>query len=185
MNDRVDILQCGNIKIRKEFYIIDIPSLSFQDLHDFTLKCEEQLLIKNPYEFIYPDGVRNNDDDENSWCKNIPKIKQMNENLLVNLRHNANLYAIFTRDSKDDIWQVVYVGERKSEGMRDRITQHLINKNIGTGSKLDKVKEVVRSGGFIGVSFLKVQPESIRLYVEEHIINNNKDTLTWNKHGKR
>lgn len=162
---------------------MDIPSLSFQDLHDFTLECEEQLLIKNPCEFIYPDGVRKN--DESLWCKHISKIKEINKEVLANLRHNANLYAIYTRDSKQDIWQVVYVGERKSEGMRERMTQHLIKKNTATGSKLDEVKEVVRSGGFIGVSFLKVQPESLRLYVEEHIISNNRDTLIWNKYGKR
>lgn len=39
--------------------------------------------------------------------------------------------------------------------------------------------------GSIGVSFIKVEPESLRLYVEENIINNSSaDILIWNKQGK-
>lgn len=66
--------------------------------------------------------------------------------------------------------------------MRERITQHLINKNSATGSKLAEVKEVIRNGGLVGVSFIKVEPE---LYVEEYIINNSSaDILIWNKQGR-
>jgi hypothetical protein len=83
----------------------------------------------------------------------------------------------------NDKWELVYVGERKSEGKRDRITQHLIDKDERTGSKLNEVKNTVRSGGHIGVSFLLVKPESLRLYVEEYIIGNTKK-LIWNVHGK-
>ncbi|GAB4074789.1 hypothetical protein GCM10028778_22920 [Barrientosiimonas marina] len=41
---------------------------------------------------------------------------------------------------------------------------------------------MVRLGESIGVSFLKVEPESLRLYVEEQIINNFDGDL-WNVHG--
>lgn len=113
----------------------------------------------------------------------MPQIKQQNNNLLSNLRNRANLYAIYRRTSENGKWEPVYVGERKSEGMRERITQHLIDKDEGTGSKLKEVKETVRRGGRIGVSFLLVKPESLRLCVEEYIIDNTK-SLIWNVHGR-
>jgi hypothetical protein len=164
--------------------MIKIPSLVYMDLKEFAASCMTKLIVEEPYEFIYPIELHNNE-DEKVWKRYIPIIKELNKNLLSKLRNNANLYAIYVRNSKDSNWQPVYVGERKSDGMRERITQHLINKNVGTGSKLAEVMEAVSNGRLIGVSFIKVDPESLRLYVEEYIINNSSiDTLKWNKQGK-
>jgi hypothetical protein len=165
-----------------------IPILNYKDndLKEFAESCKRALLLENPYEFNYPTILKNNT-EERLWKECIPKIKEKNKNLLSKLRSNANLYTIYERKSKVDKWLPVYVGERKSVGMRERITQHLINKNLKTGSKLEEVKEIVRTGGKIGVSFIKIEPESLRLYVEEYIINNSSKenlNLEWNKHGK-
>ena len=79
----------------------------------------------------------------------------------------------------------MYVGERKSIGLRDRITQHLIDKDHRTGSMLEAVKTAVSAGQRVGLSFVKVDPESLRLYVEETIISTCKKEgkLPWNTHG--
>lgn len=164
--------------------MINFPSLIYKDLKDFALSCKTELIVDEPYEFIYPIELQN-DTDEKVWEECIPIIKELNIDLLSKLRNNANLYAIYVRRSNNGKWMPMYVGERKSDGMRERITQHLINKNTATGSKLAEVKEVIRSGCSIGVSFIKVEPESLRLYVEENIINNSSaDILIWNKQGK-
>jgi hypothetical protein len=48
---------------------------------------------------------------------------------------------------------------------------------------LEAVKTLVTSGQEIGVSFIKVEPESLRLFVEETIIAKHKNELPWNTHG--
>jgi len=48
---------------------------------------------------------------------------------------------------------------------------------------LEAVKAAVSAGEEIGVSLIKVQPESLRLYVEETIISMHKERLPWNTHG--
>ncbi len=63
------------------------------------------------------------------------------------------------------------------------MTQHLIAKDHRTGSMLEAVKTAVAAQQKIGVSFIKVQPESLRLFVEETIIAKHKDELPWNTHG--
>jgi hypothetical protein len=75
------------------------------------------------------------------------------------------------------------VGERKSNGLRQRLTEHLIKKNAKTGSKLPEIQQSVSDGKRIAVSFIKVAPEALRLYVEETIIAKHKDALPWNTHG--
>jgi hypothetical protein len=77
----------------------------------------------------------------------------------------------------------MYVGESKSISLRDRITAHVIDKETRTGSTLSFVKDAVSARQQIGISFIKVQPESLRLFVEEKIISKNKEKLPWNTHG--
>ena len=57
---------------------------------------------------------------------------------------------------------------------------HLINKNEGTGSKLDDVKSAVSEGKKIAINYIMVYPESLRHFVEERIIATD-DRLTWNQ----
>jgi len=48
---------------------------------------------------------------------------------------------------------------------------------------LEAVKTAVADGNKIAISYIKVKPESLRLYVEETIIARRKKTLPWNTHG--
>lgn len=144
-------------------------------LHDFAEECAKVLLAGVQHQFTYPKGCTLHD-----WP--IDSIKRANESFLKSLRGRANVYAIFVRRT-DEHWLPVYVGERKSIGLRDRLTQHLISKNHRTGSMLEAVKTAVSAGEEIGVSLIKVQPESLRLYVEETIISMHKERLPWNTHG--
>ncbi len=45
------------------------------------------------------------------------------------------------------------------------------------------IKDAVLNKKTIAISYIKVEPESLRLYVEETIIAKRKDTLKWNTHG--
>lgn len=57
-------------------------------------------------------------------------------------------------------------------------------KNDKTGAKLDGVKRVVKSGGSIKISFISIEPESLRHCIEELLIKKYKNKLEWNTNGK-
>lgn len=146
-------------------------------LTEFAESCAQKLFAEVPHEFVYPNGS-----SLQHWP--VEEIKTKNEAFLKTLRHRANVYALFIcSPGKNEKWRAVYVGERKSAGLRDRMTQHLIAKDHRTGSMLEAVKTAVAAQQKIGVSFIKVQPESLRLFVEETIIAKHKDELPWNTHG--
>ena len=77
----------------------------------------------------------------------------------------------------------MYVGQRKSPSLKERIVQHLVKKNERTGSMLEAVKTAVSDGREAAISYVLVEPESLRLFVEEAIIASNKAHLPWNTHG--
>lgn len=143
-------------------------------LEVFAKQCEDALLFAKPIPFIFPKEFSKN------WL--VKEIKEKNKGILSVLNNNANVYAIFIR-KRGSKWQIKYVGQRKCEGIRERITQHLIDKDPRTGSVLEKVRKAVFSDKEVGLSFIKVEPDSLRLFVEETIIRNNKSSLEWNTHG--
>jgi hypothetical protein len=145
-------------------------------LTEFADECAKSLFSKVHYEFTFPPGC-----SLQNWP--VSEIKVANDTFLKSLRGRANVYALFVRRSGSERWLPVYVGERKSAGLRERLTQHLINKHHQTGSMLEAVKTAVAAGDEIGISLIKVQPESLRLFVEESIIAAHKDKLPWNTHG--
>ena len=146
-------------------------------LTKFAQECASDLFAKVQYQFIYPKGCS---------LKNWPvkRIKAANEAFLKSLRNCGNVYAIFVRPAgKKASWSHMYVGERKSAGLRQRMTEHLIDKDDRTGSMLAAVKTAVSEKQSIGLSFIKVEPESLRLFVEETIIAKHKQDLPWNTQG--
>jgi hypothetical protein len=148
-----------------------------EGLAEFAKACANDLFCTVQHEFKFPAGT-----SLQQWP--AQEIKKENDKLLRSLRNSGNVYAIFVREpSKGSSWTKVYVGERKSSGLRERITQHLIDKHEKTGSMLEAVKTAVSNGADIGLSFIKVEPESLRLYVEETIIAKHKKELPWNTHG--
>ncbi len=146
-------------------------------LAEFAELCAQALFAEVPHQFIFPVGC-----SLQHWS--VGEIKTLNEIFLKTLKHRANVYVLSVRPSGgNQNWSPVYVGQRKSAGLRERITQHLITKNHRTGSMLEAVKTAVAAGQEIGVSFIKVEPESLRLFVEETIIAKHKKELPWNTHG--
>ena len=69
-----------------------------------------------------------------------------------------------------------YVGEAKN--LRARLRAHLIYRSEKTGSKFENVKQEHDKGSEIAVSFMHVEPESIRLAVEDKLIGRLHDSRT-------
>ncbi|WP_126991292.1 hypothetical protein [Candidatus Kurthia intestinigallinarum] len=150
-------------------------------LIEFAKDVEQQFFTVAPYHFQYPIEVETNI----IWDRElISEIKELNKQFLSGLIHNANLYMIYTRTSESSEWKPKYFGQRKSQGIYGRIIEHLVTKNEATGAKLGKVKEALRNGEEIGINLVKIQPEELRLYIEEFIIKQNSNLLDWNIHSK-
>ena len=148
-----------------------------KELVAFAATCESALFESFKHVIAYPPSA-----NLANWP--VADIQSKNEALLSTLRNAGNVYAIFVADApKNSPWIVHYIGERKSNGLRQRLTEHLIKKNANTGSKLPEIQQSVSDGKRIAASFIKVAPEALRLYVEETIIAKHKNVLPWNTHG--
>lgn len=145
------------------------------ELEQFLEECERTLFDEEcKKEIIY----------NPEW--NVLEIKEINKKLLDKIGEiKPNLYAIFAMENKNSEFRLKYIGQTNSKGARTRLINHLITKNDKTGAQLEKVKNVVKSGGRIKISFIAIEPEALRHYIEEILIEKYKDKLEWNIHGKR
>jgi hypothetical protein len=103
-----------------------------------------------------------------------------NELLLSSVSDDANVYAIFTAAESSDLFSLRYIGKTTRRLARQRLRNHLIKKSDETGAKLDRVVEHVRSGGSVKISWVKIDPESLRNYVEEELIARHQEA-DWNR----
>lgn len=113
----------------------------------------------------------------------VDQLERLNEHVLKMVAGNANVYAIFVRQSGAESYQLRYIGKTTNRLARQRIRNHLIAKHAKTGSVLDKVKEVVKAGGAISISWVKVEPESLRNYLEEELIKRHPEAY-WNRENQ-
>ena len=155
---------------------VKVYKISDEFLNTLITECNKELLNSKPHLFQYPVELKKPMCD---WANYCGEINRLNNSLLEQLNNHANLYAIHIKE-KDSVWKVAYIGQRKSNSMRSRIIEHLVKKNAATGSKLNEVKAIVASGGEIGITFTKVEPEALRLFVEETLIQKNGQMLIWN-----
>lgn len=90
----------------------------------------------------------------------------------------GGIYAIWVND------ELKYIGTvRREQGIRGRLTQHLIKCPKKTQSKLKKVKWSVRNGRRISVSFIHVEPEAFRWALEDELIR--RAQPEWNQKSKK
>ena len=140
-------------------------------LHGFAKACEEALLREHPVEFLYPKECFGGE-----WPTEL--IKRRNDAIFSSITEGAHVYAI--RVLENNVWRLVYIEASKS--LRQRIGEHMIEKNGNMGSRIDDVKTIVRKRRRIAVSYIEVKPESLCGFVEEKIISSTNPP--WNKHGK-
>lgn len=102
-----------------------------------------------------------------------------NRALLEHVSGSASIYAIFTVDYGDKKHSLRYIGKTTKRLARQRIVNHLFRKHEKTGSKLDRVVAHVRDGGAVLIAWVEVDPESIRNYLEEELIDRHREA-DWN-----
>lgn len=108
------------------------------------------------------------------------QIDAENQSLLNSVSNAANVYAIFTAPKDSNEFTLQYIGKTTKKLARQRIRNHLITKNEKTGAKLWKIISHVQAGGAVKLSWVTVEPESLRNYIEEELINRHKEA-NWNR----
>lgn len=102
-------------------------------------------------------------------------------------KSRINLYALWKRTGDQAEWELMYIGQRSHKFGWSRVAQHLFSTPQGTQSKLKEVHAAIRAGDKIGVTAILVEPDSMRLSVEEELINRNSssiDLLRWNRKAR-
>ena len=94
--------------------------------------------------------------------------------------NRPNIYIIYHREFQKVNWKPLYVGQRKSTGILQRLNNHFNKCSIGTGSKRDKLKEIIKRGDEISIKVIRVEPETLRGYFEQELIKEFKEELSWN-----
>lgn len=98
-----------------------------------------------------------------------------------------NVYALWKRIGSEERWELMYIGQRSHKAGWSRVAQHLFSTPLGTQSKLQEVRAAIESGAQIGVTAILVEPDSMRLSVEEELINRNSTSdghLLWNRKAR-
>lgn len=106
-----------------------------------------------------------------------------NQGLLKKASGSANLYAIFTAACGERGHTLRYIGKTTKKLARQRITNHLFRKNEGTGSKLAQIMAHACGGGTVEISWIEVEPESLRNYLEEELILRHPEA-DWNRENR-
>lgn len=109
---------------------------------------------------------------------------------LEDIHKSKNMYAIWTESRPySKKWELKYIGQRHSSGIKDRLKNHLFGAPFGEGEKpKSKFCNVIRSlnnNKMIYVSYIQVSPESMRTFIEHSLIciNTKKGENLWNSHS--
>lgn len=111
---------------------------------------------------------------------NGDKLVEENEAFFSALSGEANVYMLYTASKNSSSYKLRYIGKTKRKLARQRLINHLFKKNKNTGAKLERVKRHVKSGGKVKVSWLKIDPQSLRNWAEEELISLHSEA-DWNR----
>lgn len=144
-----------------------------QSLEEYLDQIDKTLLKEGVrYSFEYPRK------SIHPW--NAEELGKVNKSTLDAVSGSANVYAIFTAEKNSEEFLLRYIGKTKRKLARERIRNHLIKKNERTGAKLGNIVEHVNLGGSVKISWVKIEPESLRNYIEEELIARHSEA-DWNR----
>lgn len=163
----VDIVRIGNDVALPELYV----------------RCMDSLLDRSRIVAVnYPVELRTQASTEAEWVAESAAIKALNRESLFALLHNGvNCYAIHTRAKRGD-WQLRYIGQTDCRRARFNISRHVLPNSSRTDAVFSRCKEAIRSGCDIGLRVIKVEPDTLRYFVQEKAIADlgSDRVLDWN-----
>jgi len=141
------------------------------DLTDLLERCRTALLDAEPTPVAHNDlkDLRNNRLPETLRSRSI------------------NVYAIWARKRGTSSWTAKYIGQRTARSCWARVCEHLFHVHAQTESKLEQVRAALHDGFEIGVTGILVEPDSLRLTIEDELIrvgSREPEALAWNTRSR-
>jgi hypothetical protein len=144
-----------------------------ESLEEFLDQVDQKLMSEDrQIQLSYPEN------SVSPWSAD--SIGLANESILSELAGAANVYAIFTASGSSECFALRYIGKTTKKLARQRIRNHLIKKHEKTGAKLKDVERHIKAGGKLAISWVGVEPESLRNYIEEELIRRHTNA-DWNR----
>lgn len=147
----------------------DYPCLG--GLNQYILNCEKAICsVKARFEYPQMKAQCWREKDIDNRFR--PELKRM--------KGYGNVYAIFEfRKGDCSNCNIVYIGTSRKYDLDGRIKEHLVKAADTTYSKLECVKFSVWRGFNIAISYILVEPDNLRFFVEQELIE--KLDPPWNK----
>jgi hypothetical protein len=150
-------------------------TVSYQASKEFDplkeLVSSAKKILKESMQLVrYPDEIT-----VDNWKSLYKEIDKSNCELLDSVNKKSGVYAILALNHKKRI-TLKYIGQTASEYSKQRIRAHLVWRNkitrTGkfTGSKFDEVQAAVVNRSKVYISFVEINPDTLRHYVEESLL---------------
>jgi hypothetical protein len=163
----IDVFGIGNETALLELYTQCIDSL----------RDHSRIVI-----FNYPNDLRSPNSSDAEWSSRLMEIRKLNEDaILGNLSNRVNCYAIQTKREFGG-WQLRYIGQTDCRRAESNVASHLTPHSQRTNRVFAKCKEAVRGGCEIGLRLIKVEPDTLRFFIQEKALSDlcNDGVLDWN-----
>jgi hypothetical protein len=164
----IDVFNIGNEIALPELYTKCVDSL-----------CDRSRIVT----FNYPHELRVKKSTDNEWSSQSISIRKLNENpLLISLNNCVNCYAIHTKQG-DEGWQLRYIGQTDCKRAKQNIVRHLAPDGDRSNAVFRNCREAVRNGYEIGLRLIKVEPDTLRFFIQEKLVNELRgdNALDWNQ----
>jgi len=166
----VEVFEIGNA--------VALPELYARCIH--SLRDTARIAI-----FKYPGELKTLESTDDDWLLKSQLIRTLNdESVLAKIGKFVNCYAIHTQDSPEE-WRLRYIGQTDPKRATVNIARLLIP-GAGQGNSVTTLcKNAVRNGAEIGLRLIRVEPDTLRLFIQEKAVNELRvgNTLDWNRAG--
>lgn len=133
--------------------------------------------------FTYPEQLRTALSSDAEWSSESAAIRKSNEQCLLGKALSfANCYAIHTRKNGEE-WQLRYIGQTDCKRAKSAIMRCLVPDGDHGYAIFTKCKNAVRSGHEIGLRLIRIEPDTLRFFVQEKLVAERSaaHVLDWNR----
>ena len=163
----IDVFGIGKESALPELYAQCVASL-----------CDHSRIVI----FTYPEQLRTTLSTDAEWSSKSLFIRESNEQSMFGKAViSVNCYAIHTRKLGDE-WQLRYIGQTDTKRAKSAIMRRLVPHGDRDNAVFAKCKNAVRSGLEIGLRLIRIEPDTLRFFVQEKLVAERRaaHALDWN-----
>jgi hypothetical protein len=135
----------------------------------------------------YPEEIRNPRATDAEWLTVSDAVLDLNSAALFDhLNESVNCYAIHTKPAGAD-WHMRYIGHTDCRRAKTTIIRHLLPVGNRSSVIFARCRQAVSAGAQIGLSLIRVEPDSLRDFIQEKAVGEPSlhNLLDWNRKSPR